>query len=72
MYDKIENQDMRAELLRVCDAIKEEGYDPVVQLSGYILSEDPIYIPNTYDARKIIRRLDRDELLAELIRYYLG
>ena len=49
-----------------------KGYDPINQIVGYILSEDPTYITNFNNARTLIRQLDRDELLQELVRYYLN
>ena len=63
--------DISAALKQVREAIIKSGYDPVVQLSGYILSEDPTYIPVTDGARSIIRQLDRDDILAEMIKNYL-
>jgi uncharacterized protein (UPF0297 family) len=58
-------------LTAVYDALKEKGYNPINQLVGYILSEDPTYITNYNNARTLIRKLDRDELLQELVRHYL-
>lgn len=55
----------------VINAIKKDGRDPVKQLSGYILSEDPTYITVTDNARYIIRKIDRDDILAVLIENYL-
>ena len=57
---------------QVYDALKEKGYNPVNQLVGYILSEDPTYITNHMGARTLIRKLDRDELLQVLVKKYLG
>ena len=57
---------------QVYDALKEKGYNPVNQLVGYILSEDPTYITNHNNARTLIRKIDRDELLQVLVRKYLG
>ena len=51
--------------------MKEKGYNPVNQLVGYILSEDPTYITTYKNARNLIRRLDRDDLLQALVRSYL-
>ena len=51
--------------------MKEKGYNPINQIVGYILSEDPTYITNYNNARTLIRKLDRDELLQELVRQYL-
>ena len=52
-------------------ALKEKGYNPINQLVGYLLSGDPTYITNYKEARSQIRRVERDELLEELVRYYL-
>lgn len=52
-------------------ALKEKGYNPINQLVGYLLSGDPTYITNYKEARSQIRRVERDELLEELVRFYL-
>jgi len=52
-------------------ALKEKGYNPINQLVGYLLSGDPTYITNHKEARSTIRRVERDELLEELVRCYL-
>ena len=52
-------------------ALTEKGYNPINQLVGYLLSGDPTYITNYKEARSIIRRAERDELLEELVRHYL-
>ena len=59
-------------LLSVYEALKEKGYDPINQIVGYILSEDPTYITNHNNARAMIRKIDRDELLQTLVKYYLN
>lgn len=59
-------------LQEVYNALKEKGYNPVNQLVGYILSEDPTYITTHKNARTLIRRIDRDDLLQALVRNYLG
>ena len=56
----------------VFDALKEKGYDPIGQIIGYILSGDPTYITSYNNARNIIRKIERDELLEEILRYYLN
>ena len=56
---------------QVYDALKEKGYNPINQIVGYLLSEDPTYITNYNNARSLICKLDRDELLQELVRHYL-
>ena len=59
-------------LTTVYQALEEKGYNPINQIVGYILSEDPTYITNHMGARTLIRKLDRDELLQTLVRSYLG
>ena len=59
-------------LTTVYQALEEKGYNPINQIVGYILSEDPTYITNHMGARTLIRRLDRDELLQVLVKKYLG
>ena len=63
---------MKETLTQVFDALKEKGYNPVNQIVGYILSEDPTYITTHNNARSLIRRIDRDELLAEMVKSYLS
>ena len=62
---------IREILSSVYDSLVLKGYNPVNQLVGYILSEDPTYITNYNNARSLICRIDRDELLQELVRSYL-
>ena len=64
-------QEIRNILTSVYDALKEKGYNPVNQIVGYILSEDPTYITTHNNARNLIRRIDRDTLLQSLVKYYL-
>ena len=59
-------------LLSVYEALKEKGYDPINQIVGYMLSEDPTYITNYKSARTLICKIDRDELLQVLVKNYLG
>ncbi|MCF2664624.1 IreB family regulatory phosphoprotein [Oscillibacter valericigenes] len=59
-------------LTAVYQALEEKGYNPINQIVGYILSEDPTYITNHNNARTLIRKIDRDELLQVLVRRYLG
>lgn len=66
------NQEMQAILAAVYQALREKGYDPINQLVGYILSEDPTYITNHKSARSLICRIDRDDLMRELVKNYLG
>ena len=64
-------QEIRNILMSVYDALKEKGYNPINQIVGYILSEDPTYITTHNNARNMIRRIDRDTLLQSLVKYYL-
>lgn len=64
-------EEMRQTMLTVYNALKEKGYNPISQIVGYILSEDPTYITTNNNARSLIRRLDRDELLQALVKNYL-
>lgn len=59
-------------LQEIYNALSERGYNPINQIVGYIISEDPTYITNHNNARALIRKLDRDELLATLLKNYLG
>ncbi len=59
-------------LVDVYNVLEAKGYNPINQIVGYILSEDPTYITNYNNARTLIRKLDRDELLQELVRQYLS
>lgn len=66
------DQSMRKQrMMQVYDALKEKGYSPVGQIVGYILTEDPTYITNHDGARSIISRIDREELLKDIIEAYL-
>ena len=65
------NDEHKTVMKTVYDALSEKGYNPINQLVGYILSEDPTYITSHKGARKLIRKVDRDELLASLLRNYL-
>ena len=62
---------IRTTITLVYDALSEKGYNPINQIVGYILSEDPTYITTHRDARNLIKKIDRDELLKTLIRFYL-
>ena len=63
--------EIKAILSSVYQALQEKGYNPINQIVGYILSEDPTYITNHNNARAMIRKVDRDELLQTLVKYYL-
>lgn len=64
-------ENIRSILTIVYDTMKEKGYNPINQIVGYILSEDPTYISTQNNARNLISRLDRDELLRVLLKSYL-
>lgn len=64
--------DAKKILKEIYIALSEKGYNPINQIVGYILSEDPTYITNYKNARALIRHIDRDELLNELVKNYLG
>lgn len=61
----------RKVIFTVYNALKEKGYDPINQIIGYILSGDPTYITSYNDARSLIRKIERDELLEEILTWYL-
>lgn len=66
------DQQIKQVMMQVYRALEEKGYNPVNQLVGYILSEDPTYITTHNGARSLIRKVDRDDLLQALLRSYLG
>lgn len=66
------DEEMKKILLEVYNALNEKGYNSVSQIVGYILSEDPTYITTHNNARSIVRKLDRDELLQSMVEDYLG
>ena len=65
------SQEMKTILTAVYRSLSEKGYNPINQIVGYLLSEDPTYITNHNNARTLIRKIDRDELLQTLVKYYL-
>ncbi len=74
MMFKVDNEkenEAKEILVSVHQALKEKGYNPINQMVGYILSGDPTYITNYKNARSIVRRLERDELLEEVLKFYL-
>lgn len=71
VHDDRENE-MKENLMTIYNALKEKGYNPINQLVGYILSEDPTYITTYNNARALIRHIDRDELLQVLVKSYLA
>jgi len=68
---KEEDKSIEEILLKVFVALEEKGYDPKNQIIGYILSGDPTYITSYNNARNLIRQVDRDELLEELLDFYI-
>lgn len=72
-FDLAQERDaeMKQILRTVYDSLQEKGYNSINQIVGYILSEDPTYITNHNNARALIRKLDRDELLQELVKNFL-
>ena len=73
-FDAVQERDAEIHhiLTTVYAALEDKGYNPINQIVGYILSEDPTYITNHHEARTLIRKLDRDDLLQVLLRNYLG
>ncbi len=71
LHDDRESE-IRDILSEVYSALSEKGYNPINQIVGYILSEDPTYITNHKNARSLIRRIDRDDLLNLMLKNYLG
>ncbi len=65
------DHDTKEILFTVHAALKEKGYNPINQIVGYLLSGDPAYIPRYKDARNLIRKIERDEVIEELVRFYL-
>ena len=66
------DREMKKVLITVYNALKEKGYNPINQIVGYILSEDPTYITTHNNARSLVRKVDRDELLRAMVRTYLN
>ena len=71
-FDKVEQKTIKEILTIVYDALDERGYDAIDQMVGYILSGDPSYITSHNNARNVIGRIERDDLVEELIKAYLG
>lgn len=69
--DNEENNTAAVIINNVYQSLKEKGYNPINQLVGYLLSGDPTYITSHNNARGLIRKLERDELLEELVRFYV-
>ncbi len=70
-FDHNHDDDIKTTLTAVYNALQEKGYNPINQIVGYILSEDPTYITTHNNARSLIRKIDRDELLQALLKSYL-
>ncbi|MCL1862120.1 MAG: IreB family regulatory phosphoprotein [Defluviitaleaceae bacterium] len=70
-YQRVTQEEVRENLELVYVALKEKGYNPITQIVGYILSGDPTYITSHKNARALIGRLERDELLEEMVREFL-
>ena len=72
-FNAVEDKELQIHhiLTSVYEALQEKGYNPVNQIVGYILSEDPTYITNHKSARSLICKIDRDDLLVVLLRHYL-
>ena len=66
-----EKENMKRTMRAVYESLSEKGYNPVNQIVGYLLTEDPTYITNYNNARSMICKLDRDEMLQELVECYL-
>lgn len=64
-------EELRAIVQEVYSALQEKGYNPINQIVGYILSEDPTYITTYKNARSLIRKVDRDDLLQAMVRRYV-
>ncbi|MFC4618103.1 IreB family regulatory phosphoprotein [Camelliibacillus cellulosilyticus] len=70
-HEDPDRQDIKNVLLKVHQALEEKGYNPINQIVGYLLSGDPAYIPRYQDARNLIRKIERDEIIEELVTTYL-
>jgi len=70
--EKNANSEARDIIISVFAALKEKGYNPVNQIVGYILSGDPTYITSHNNARSIVAKLERDELLEEIVNFYVN
>lgn len=72
-FDRVNQQDaeLRRALRNVYGALKEKGYNPANQIVGYLLSEDPTYITTHNNARSVMSQIDRDDLLAAMVRHFV-
>ena len=71
-FEKEKNTKTKEILKEVYEALVEKGYNPINQIVGYILSGDPTYITSHNDARNLIRKVERDELLEKMVKNYIG
>lgn len=71
ILEKDNKSEVKKILMSVFEALNEKGYNPITQIVGYILSGDPTYITNHNNARSLVHKIERDELLEEIVRYYL-
>ena len=70
-FNQEHEETIQQTLKTVYDALNEKGYNPINQIVGYLLSGDPAYIPRLKNARNLIREHERDEIIEELVRFYL-
>lgn len=71
-FNNNDSSDVHETLLKVYQSLEEKGYNPINQIVGYLLSGDPAYIPRYNDSRNLIRKYERDEIIEELVRFYLN
>lgn len=71
-FGREQPKNVQQTLETVYQALEEKGYNPINQIVGYLLSGDPAYIPRYNDARNLIRKHERDEIIEELVRHYLN
>ncbi|RXK19430.1 IreB family regulatory phosphoprotein [Macrococcus sp. DPC7161] len=71
-FEELPKEEARTVLLNVYNTLEERGYSPINQIVGYLLSGDPAYIPRHNDARNQIRRLDRDDIMEQLVTSYIN
>ncbi|WP_409021431.1 IreB family regulatory phosphoprotein [Dellaglioa sp. P0083] len=71
-FDESNKKDVHDTLVTVYQSLEEKGYNPINQIVGYLLSGDPAYIPRFNDARNLIRKYERDEIVEELVKNYLN
>ena len=67
-----EKENVKEILVTVHQALEEKGYQPINQIVGYLISGDPSYIPRHLDARNLIRKIERDEIIEEVLKFYLS